>query len=143
MGIVVCDANFALIETYRSFIYPAENGGEEELAAFRVHGITPKMLESAQARINVASDLHTLALKHTIGKNKPVLVSDNAQFEYAFTKVLLGEYAWPFHYCVWDTSLFLEATGVGDPVPAHRALRDAGLLHAAILRALQKVTHEQ
>lgn len=142
MGIVVCDTNFALIETYSSLIKPAENSNEEALAAFRVHGITPGVLETAQQRKDAASDLHRLALKHTIGKNKPVLVSDNAQFEYAFTKVLLGEYAWPFHYCVWDTSLFLEATGVGDPVPAHRALRDAGLLHAAILRALQK-THEQ
>lgn len=44
-----------------------------------------------------------------------------------------------FHYCGWDTSLLLEAAGVGDPYPVpHRALADAGLLHAAIVKALDR-----
>lgn len=143
VGIIITDGDFALIETYESLILPKDGArlwSEDELGAFKVHGITPAtMIATGRAGHIVATQIDFLADKHTVMGNKPVLVSDNAQFEWFWTKRLFEGRKWPFHYCAWDSSLFLEAAGIGDPKPAHRALRDAGLLHAAIVRALQVV----
>lgn len=142
VGIVICAGDFSLIDTYESLIAPKQKTWtERELGAFKVHGIYPSNVETAPSIETVGAAVAELALSHTVGKQRPVIVSDNAQFEHAWTERLMkaAQVKWPFHYCTWDTSLFLEAAGIGDPKPAHRALRDAGLLHAAILRALQAV----
>lgn len=68
-------------------------------------------------------------------KKKWVLTSDNIQFEYRLTEKLWSvvNFDWPFHYCGWDTSLFLEMVGVGDPANnPHRALADAQMLVEAV-----------
>jgi len=144
VGIIVADGHFRLLETYQAFIEVPDGidpWAGDALGAFKVHGIFPEEWQShSQPRAEVGSNILNLARKHTIKERRPVLVSDNIQFEWAFTKLLIdltGE-RWPFHYCGWDSSLMLEATGVGDPKPAHRALADAGLLHAAIVAALDR-----
>lgn len=137
VGIIVTDSQFNLIETYESLIKCDLAGRDLEwLHAFKVHGITPDVLASRGIlACDAGRSIHSLAQKHTTSR-KPILLSDNIQFEWAFTKKLLAGLEWPFHYCGWDSSLFLELAGVGDPKPAHRALADAGLLHAAILKSI-------
>lgn len=144
VGIIVCDHEFNAIETYSSLIEPDEPDDPDDwswLEAYRVHGIKPEDLESAPPPAEVTVDISQLASRHNRREMKPVLVSDNIQFEWHWTARLFRQqtFAWPFHYCGWDSSLLLEATGVGDPKPAHRALADAGLLHAAIVKALDRV----
>lgn len=151
VGIIACDENFAVLDTRQWFIEPSETTivrgargttwHESVLGSFRVHGIDPGDAIRGGADVAVGEAIAGFTLTHTIWGQKPVLVSDNIQFEWAFTKRLIdaAKVAWPFHYCGWDTSLFLEATGVGDPYPVpHRALADAGLLHAAIVKALDR-----
>jgi len=146
VGIIVTDERFNAIDSYQSLILPPDERGVawsgSELHAFKVHGIHPDEFKVAKAHGLVALDIVALATKH-LGKSKPVLVSDNIQFEWAFTKRLVAAAGreWPFHYCGWDSSLLLEATGVGDPKPAHRALADAGLLHSAIVKALDRTSN--
>lgn len=147
VGVVVTDERFRVLETFESLIRPLTahvviagdpTWANRSLGAHAVHRINPKELEDAPSQVEVAEKVRDLARRHG---HKPVLVSDNIQFEWHHTWALLGpkdRSEWPFHYCGWDTSLLLEAAGVGDPVPAHRALADAGLLHAAIVEALDR-----
>lgn len=144
VGIIVCDHEFALIETYQSLINlqnwrPAADF-QSWLPAFKVHGISPSDYAAAPEPRYVGAAINNLAVRHSKNGSRPILVSDNIQFEWHWTRKLLEleKFDWPFHYCGWDTSLFLEAAGVGDPKPAHRALADAGLLHAAIVKALDR-----
>lgn len=154
VGIVITDEHFNATGFYSSLIRPWGGddgkmhdvaGGrawtESALGAYRVHGITPSMLDGAPETLTVVAQIEHNAKLATKNGRKPVLVSDNIQFEWAFLKGMFDftGIAWPFHYCGWDSSLLLEATGVGDPKPAHRALADAGLLHAAIVKALDRV----
>lgn len=143
VGIIVTDERFNAIDTFNWLIFPRGSDtpkwGGSELYAYKVHGIHPDEFQNALQPCVVGEAILKLAKRHTSKQGqKPVLVSDNIQFEWAFTKKLIpGD--WPFHYCGWDSSLLLEATGVGDPKPVHRAFADAGLLHAAILKALDRI----
>lgn len=147
VGLIICDEWFRLESTFEALIAPAnfldiDNPEawawlDPQLGAYKVHGITPSMLRGAPTTQAVGRQVTGLF----DGRGpRPVLVSDNIQFEWRFMEQLLdaAHAAWPFHFCGWDTSLLLEAAGVGDPIPAHRALRDAGLLHAAIVEALDR-----
>lgn len=141
VGIIVCNTDFAVVATYQSIIRDGSDGRSlcDDLPAYRVHGITPDE-RSSKGRVaaDVADDVRQLAKQFTVGGRKPVLVSDNIQFEWQFMQRLV-HVTDHFHYCGWDTSLLLEASGVGDPYPVpHRALADAGLLHAAIVKALDR-----
>jgi len=73
---------------------------------------------------------------------RPILVSDCIVFDWHWMKILLQEakkdVTKVFHYCAWDTSLLFEASGVDDPMPAHRAFKDACSLYKAIIEALKK-----
>ena len=147
VGIIVTDHEFALLETYQALIDwrdEEEKKGiqdfsvhERELKAFAVHKIEPiAIAETGRAPTMVRYGIQDLAKKHTVYGRKPILVSDNVQFEWRHLANLMEGDMSMFHYCGWDTSLFLESTGVGDPrgVP-HRALADCGRLHKAILEA--------
>lgn len=138
IGIIVADHEFNLLDTYEDLIkWP------DELVAKRdtfipnaIHKIKPSMIADLGLLPGVVGDnVARLAGEHATSR-KPILLSDNIQFEWAFTKRLLRGLDWPFHYCGWDSSLFLELAGVGDPKPVHRALADAGVLHAAILKSI-------
>jgi len=73
-----------------------------------------------------------------------VLLSDCAVFEHAFMRKLFDEarVPWPFHYNVWETSLLLEMTGVGDPPTEemeHRAMADVEGLLDHVRRAYSQI----
>ena len=147
VGIIVTDEHFNLIETYESLIKWPESRMKEvddPFFANTVHKIHPSDIQNNGKIVNnVADDIVRLALKHTT-ISKPILLSDNLQFEWGFTEKLIKHLGTAtntdyFHYCGWDSSLFLEVAGVGDPKAVHRALPDAGLLHAAILKSIGKI----
>jgi oligoribonuclease (3'-5' exoribonuclease) len=157
VGCIWTDSRFALLETYQELInwpevkqrMPERDGyvhwHYEDTPAFKVHGIDPfDVITRGRSPSRAALDIAELCKKHRRRGGKVILLSDNVQFEYRFMLKLFAASEnpackWPFHYCGWDSSLLLEATGVGDPVPAHRALRDAALLHAALLRAMERL----
>lgn len=151
VGIVACDHEMRAVDQLSTVIVPERwcrdaTWGRRDLGAFRVHGIHPSEVEeSGVQRAVAAAAVVRLAERYGRPGQKPVLVSDNVQFEWGHMDRLLRVVGRTcrdvFHYCGWDTSLLLEATGVGDPVPVHRALGDAGRLHAAVVRALDRVRH--
>lgn len=150
VGIVITDGYFFIKKFYTSLIkvrdlYLDGNKWKEDyMGAFKVHKIEPSELEQKGKPIDVvAKEILTLAQQYTVENRKPILLSDNIQFEYRFMKNLFAEANmskdFPFHYCGWDSSILLESTGIGDPKPVHRALQDAMLIYTSVLRALQKV----
>ena len=140
VGILVCDHEFNIVDSFQCLIKAEMPGDQSWLEAYRIHGIKPEDLEDRLQDWEVGNCIYKLAIKYSKDKIKPILVSDNIQFEWHWTDLLIKRSSsnWPFHYCGWDTSLLLEATGVGDPISKHRALEDAGLLHAAIVKALDR-----
>jgi oligoribonuclease (3'-5' exoribonuclease) len=156
VGIVVADGYMNIKKFYSSLILvpdtclqdsesPDSKTWEEDyLGAFNVHKISPQEIQKKGKPIEVVvQEILNLAKQYTVEKKKPILISDNIQFEYRFminmfSKVDMKK-EFPFHYCGWDSSLLLEPTGIGDPVAAHRALPDAMLLYTALVRGLQKV----
>jgi oligoribonuclease (3'-5' exoribonuclease) len=150
IGIVATDSSFNLVDTFESLIKWNKGDYEtvnDDFFANAIHRIHPDLIEkqgkwSSQVRLSLLDFIE----KHTTSR-KPILLSDNIQFEWLFTEMLLNRGALiptlmvdKFHYCGWDSSLFLEVAGVGDPIPAHRALADAGLLHSAILKSIGKLS---
>ena len=152
VGIIVCDEDFNFLDSYSSLIAPPDDCfGTNDIGvkhwspryvdAYKVHRIEPEKFSSFNDANIVRQSVQSLVRLNTVDGRKPILVSDNIQFEWMHMKKLLGRDDWPFHYCGWDTSLFLEATGIGDPrnVP-HRALADCGRLYKAIIEALYKTS---
>lgn len=147
VGILFCDSDLNVLTTVESLIR-CETFDESHFPALRVHGITPMLLQNAPLASDVVREIYEgcqLAKEITRAK-KVVLCSDNAHFEHGFMQKLFrvaeGDptdfpdcFRWPFHYCTWDTSLLLEMTGVGDPVPVHRAMANVGRLHTALVKA--------
>lgn len=153
VGVVITDSNFNVLKTYESLIrweeIVADQDGKEDWIsrwsmAYNYHNISVKeYLEGCKHVDEVVTDLQLISAKYSMCKDgtKPILLSDNIQFEYNFTKKMFGhvQAPWPFHYCGWDTSLLLESTSVGDPdIVEHRALSDASGLHRHIIRALEE-----
>lgn len=145
VAILCCDSQLRVVGAFESLIHlPAWH--DSYWAAVPIHGITPPMLH---ARSRQHEDVWREILwcvercKKILGtKRTPTLLSDNAQFEFRFMLRLMNlaqRTDFPFHYCAWDASLLLEATGVGDPKPRHRAMADVGLLHGALLEALRRL----
>jgi oligoribonuclease (3'-5' exoribonuclease) len=145
VGIIITDADFNCIGTFERLIQWDDESMakvDDPFFANAVHKIHPdEIKQDGFGSEYVGDELVDLAEQHTTSV-KPILLSDNIQFEWLFTEVLLKttpskkvtDY---FHYCGWDSSLFLELAGVGDPQnPPHRALADAGILHAAILKSI-------
>ena len=147
IGCVLTDSEFRTLETYETFIGWPGLGSEdghwlpEHQGAYNVHKIEWRdYIQSAVRFGDVVHQVKTMCQKHFQGR-KTILLSDNIQFEWGFTKKLFDEAGerWPFHHCGWDSSILLETTGVGDPIPDHRAMRDVALLQAALIRALDRV----
>ena len=156
IGIVVADGYMNIKKFYSSLIQVPDTYLQDSespdsktwkgdyLGAFNVHKITPQEIQKKGKPIEtVVQEVLDLAKQYTVEKKKPILISDNIQFEYRFMINMFSKVDmkkdFPFHYCGWDSSLLLEGTGIGDPVSAHRALPDAMLLYTALVRALQKV----
>ena len=159
VGGLFTDSNFTVLDIYKSLIKWPELSVEVEAnrgywpskyaEAYKIHRINPmictRMIKLdgilVQSFKEVAADLKLFCEKYKKGKRNPIMVSDNAQFEHSFMKKIFesSEVDFPFHYCTWDTSMFLELSGVRDPVAVHRAFPDAALVFSALMRARGKL----
>ena len=155
VGCIFTDSRFVMIHSFECLLTcptvrnMLEVGGSgdplswptEWKPAFRVHGIKAKKLAEDGAAFSTAaiSILEIIEALKSRGFRRIILLSDNAQFEYRFMRRLFKGQKWPFHYCAWDSSILLEGSGVGDPIPIHRALPDAAILHHALIRACERV----
>lgn len=119
---------------------------EEYSSGFPFHKIDPTFWHFNSKEVGqVMLDIENLLVKNTGKRGHWILTSDNIQFEYQFMQKIYKDVyplswkeAWPFHYCGWDTSLLLEASGVGDPRNTpHRALADTELLLEATQEAMR------
>jgi len=114
--------------------------------AFEFHQITPsEYFRKSRHGLAVVRELMSRLRDIDPDHNKKwILISDNIQFEYQLTKKLfrIAGKKWPFHYCGWDTSLFLDMTGIGDPQDnPHRALADTRMLLDAVKKGAELVKH--
>lgn len=151
VGCVFTDHELTVLGTYEALIrWPSlmdENGWPKHAqSAYAVHKIgydtyTARALKSEQ----VATDISDCVWRYGNRRRTMTMVSDNARFEDFHMRKLfeLTESAFPFHYCVWDSSLLLELTNIGD-VPhnlrgSHRALMDATRLHRRLCTAYDLV----
>lgn len=169
VGIVFTDENFITIRTYENMICWTElqreienfnNRGfdrdkyvwpHEYKQAYSIHGITPKeyLLNSIHVT-KIAEEISDICKMLKEDKYWPILFSDNIQFEYRLMWKIFNNsygykdiYCFPFHYCGWDSSEFLVRSGVGDPKPYHRALKDASILQQHMIRAVERLTKFQ
>lgn len=153
IGCIFTDSRFNKLEEYESFIrWPRELLFEtidnettikrEHMAAYNVHKIDYDELLKGKTPNKVIKDLFFLVNKHKPKFGKVILLSDNIRFEWGFMQKLFGSIKVEslFHYAGWDTNLLLEVSGIGDPVPVHRAMSDVKLLHSALLK-LRKSTN--
>lgn len=107
--------------------------GEEAVEAFPYHKLTPQaIVEQGMLADHAAVKMLDVVRRMTPEGGRCVMISDNIQFEWQFTKLLLEAHpaepdAWPFHYCGWDTSvlqLVHEIQFRDPPDPPHRAMQD-------------------
>jgi len=153
IGCIFTDRTFSTLGIYQDLISWPDlmvsgdsidpDWNEHDQQAANIHKI------SYETYINGAVPLSTVVgnVKDIVDKilnkfyKRVILISDNIQFEYRFMSILFKEanIEWPFHYCGWDSSLLLELTNIGDPVPDHRALRDCALLQRQLIRATEKI----
>ena len=156
IGIVITDNKLNIQETYSSFIRPNDfdsdqtNWNEEELKAYNIHKIEYAEWHDKAIGYNACRQhLMDLADKYTqftgaIKKIKPIILSDNAVFETMCIRRIFEDNSSPmdyrdlFHYSSWDTNIILTNI-IGDPIPAHRALADCGLLYKNLVRAYERL----
>lgn len=153
IGCIWTDSNFRTIQIYDTFVHwpslqsrkPA-NWTKNEMIPYRIHKIEysdyadkTNAVSSKQA----ANDVSLINEELLKIYDRVILISDNAKFETEHMKKIFdsNKQKWNFHYCTHDTSLLLDAVGVGDPEAIHRALPDAALLQVAIIQAMDRVRH--
>lgn len=158
VGCIFTDSRFVLLRTFQSIICTQQvvdrivgdkskkivliEWPDEWRPAYKVHRIPAEYIGLRGEHVDdIATGLTKITsdLRLRLGINRIILLSDNAQFEYRFMRRLFEGKKWPFHYCAWDSSILLEGSGVGDPIPVHRALPDAAILHHALIRACERV----
>lgn len=142
IGLVFCSKNWEIIDVYQAFVAWPEiirqtGWNEKQWQASLIHQIPFSEYKKLAKPTSVI--VKEIIVKTGQPSRKPVLVSDNAVFDFIFfSRIFREEGRNPFdifHHCIWDTNLFLNETGVGDPAPVHRALQDALLLYKAIIEA--------
>lgn len=151
VGCIYTDCLFSTIGMYQDLIrwdglielITAENGWPDfAQRAFEIHGIkSDTYIRECKPADKVAKEIFNTNEELLKTHKKIILLSDNSYFETRFMKRLFetAGLKWNFHYCTWDSSLLLECSSIGDPVPEHRALRDSSLLQRNIIRALQHI----
>lgn len=143
VAILFCDRDLRVVCAVDETVYLPNNVKHDQWDAMRVHGIMPDELnKTGYPTFRVAQKIESAVhrAKRLTRASRVVLCSDNAQFEHRFLQKLLAGREWPFHYATWDSNLLLEATGVGDPVPLHRAMADVGRLHASLVEAMRRIS---
>lgn len=130
-------------EMFKRYLETGKDWDEEFQPAYKVHKISVKeWLENSKNIDVICQEIIEKCNKIKKGKRNVILISDNIQFEFNFMKRLFRDTKkiFPFHYCGWDTSLFLELTGIGDPKNVkHRAFDDAAGLYQHIIRAKERI----
>ncbi len=157
IGIIITDSKFVILDTYSNYINTCKsflNEGEctwdncsRGKEAYPIHNIkVDTIISMGLFPNNIVDDIIDLTENYKVKNKKPIIVSDNIQFEYSFTRKLFKLSGYNeilenhFHYCGWDTSLLLISTGVGDPKGvSHRAFDDAAILHQHIIRAMDRI----
>jgi oligoribonuclease (3'-5' exoribonuclease) len=153
VGCILTNSDLTILDTYQSLILSQEVYNKiakadgawptEYYTAYQVHKIeTTELLQYGKYMKDVVIDLTNFVDKNKSDiRTRTIIVSDNAQFEYNLTKFLydVSGKKFPFHYTAWDTSMLLEATGVRDPKPVHRAFGDTSLVYQAVIRAMEKI----
>lgn len=153
LGMIFTDHNLEIIDEFGGFIhwpviqdhFRKQLINNEELSwvsdkwgdGHKYHKIDPvEYLQSTDSKYvtHWAETIvnYTNKLKKERNLDRIILISDNAFFETTHTKLICmtcSNLEFPFHYCTWDTSYFLEILGIGDPDNSpHRALDDVRLL---------------
>lgn len=142
VGLLILDPQLRIVGAYESLIRRKVEFNDHTLDALAVHRINyVRAMASAPGLGEVANRIARLVAERVPRGKKAVLCSDNIQFEYRHMRDLFIEAAieFPFHYCGWDTSMLLEATGVGDPKPKHRAMADVGLVYSSLVEAYRRL----
>jgi oligoribonuclease (3'-5' exoribonuclease) len=101
---------------------------EEYKVAYSIHKIEPiEWLRAAKHSSIVAMGITSICNELKKENRKPVIISDNARFEYDFMfKVFESNYIeFPFHYSAWDVNLLFSLYGIPDGERKHRAYEDA------------------
>ena len=146
VGCIWTDSQFAVLKTYEALTKWSQlkdDAGwrDEYMPAYDVHKIKwDEYMENGISVEAAAREISIVNAQLLKKYDRIILLSDNAKFE---TKHMEKMYKaaclkWDFHYCTWDSSSLLFATGVGDPTPVHRALPDASLLHVAYIKAMDR-----
>ena len=153
IGLIFTDNNFVIKHTYSSLICFDKLRTDiiknknmwlpEHEAAYNIHKIpASEVVANGLDPEVLVSIIKDTCLKIKVGKTPVTLLSDNSHFEYDFMRKLFGkeqdmqEY---FHYTAWDSNILTDISGIGDPIPVHRALPDCALLHQAIIRSVEKI----
>ena len=148
IGVIVADNMLNFQESYTALIMPDSSYRTrvvwtgDEVYAYNIHKIeVEEWINKSISYQSCKEHLVALANKYTKvdhnGKKvKPIIISDNAVFETACIRQVFGndDYRDVFHYSTWDSNVLLEHV-VGDPIPAHRALKDCGLLYRNLVCA--------
>jgi len=146
VGCIWTDANFVTLKTYETItkwasIKKSNWYDPSVMGAYNVHKIQWEEYDEKGIPVKLAAEaIFTINFELLKKYKKVILLSDNAKFETRHMEKMFeaAELDWNFHYCTWDSSSLLEATNVGDPVPEHRAFRDAALLQVAMIKALDR-----
>jgi len=148
IGGLFCDENWVIEDTlnylikWQNLMDRNEGWGQRYWEASVVHKINyEEYIKNAISVDEIVKEI----IRKTKGY-KPTLVSDCINFEWHWMDILLRtcqkDIKNVFHYCGWDTSLLLEASGVKDPKSAHRAFKDACLLYKAIIKAFSRIDYK-
>lgn len=144
IGGVFLDYKFNIIEVIDQLIYYPEVAEKDfwdrhDWYASTIHKIDfDEYKSNAVPPINIVKEIKK---KMDPCDAWPIIISDNAQFEYNFMQKLFTDAgkSFIFHYSAWDTNLLLRLSGIGDPIPVHRAFEDATLLYRNLIRAMEKL----
>lgn len=144
IGIIICDINLNLLDTYTKLIHPdnyiwSKDWSEGQKEAYNIHQISyDEWKLNSKSYNDIKNDIINLSKKYSFTENdkykKPILMSDNAFFDTTCLRFILPNHLNYFHYATWDTNILLERS-VGDPKPKHRALEDCGLLYKQLIKA--------
>lgn len=138
VGMLLIDEDFKCINSL-SFLVNHELGISEicdnewvndAADAYAVHKIdAEEVMKRGLSKSDSRDLIYDFLMKNVkYDEEKPVLISDNAKFEwFMLNQIITVEDH--FHYTVWDTNLLFSFAGQTDPKPAHRAMADVFLLY--------------
>jgi DNA polymerase III alpha subunit (gram-positive type) len=156
VGVVFTDSNFILKDTVDELIMWDELHKEcSELNSEKLiwpskyldgykyaHKIeAEEWLQNSKSVNYVAEKIYNICEKlRTKDCRLPIIVSDNAMFEYNFMKKLFdnSDFDFPFHYTAWGTNLLVESSKTSEYKPIHRAFPDCCDQYHMVMRMMER-----